>query len=147
MQGFEVPAVLEERLGAAGTLGLNALIEASKEDCMHAVTERLSDRIERRLSEEAGRLSGEMNELRHNLRLEMSELRLEMASVRHDMTAGDAALRQELTAGLAAVRQEMGGLRHDMATIRFDLLKWSFLFWVGQVLAVGGILSFVLRRG
>ena len=32
-----------------------------------------------------------------------------------------------------------------LAETRVDILKWSFLFWIGQVAAVGGMLSFALR--
>lgn len=49
-----------------------------------------------------------------------------------------SGLRIELHDGLAAVRQEL-------ATVRFDLLKWSFLFWVGQVAAMAGLLAYMLR--
>ena len=28
---------------------------------------------------------------------------------------------------------------------RVDLFKWCFLFWVGQVLAIGGMLEVMLR--
>ena len=32
-----------------------------------------------------------------------------------------------------------------LAETRGDLLKWSFLFWIGQVAAIAGMLAFVLR--
>jgi hypothetical protein len=32
-----------------------------------------------------------------------------------------------------------------MATLKFDLLKWNFLFWVGQLAALTAILSIMLR--
>jgi hypothetical protein len=56
-----------------------------------------------------------------------SALRLEMAG-----------LRQEMRDGFAAVRQEMA-MRHA------DQLKWSFLFWVGQVAVVAGLFGILLR--
>ena len=48
-------------------------------------------------------------------------------------------LGRELQAGLAGVRQEL-------ATTRVELLKWSFLFWLGQVGAMAGLLAFMLHR-
>ena len=51
-----------------------------------------------------------------------------------------------MTIGFTAVRQQISDLRLDMTTMKFDLLKWSFAFWVGQVLAVAAILSLFLRR-
>ena len=40
---------------------------------------------------------------------------------------------------------EMGKLRLDVAGLRFDLLKWSFLFWIGPVAAFTAILALMLR--
>jgi regulation of enolase protein 1 (concanavalin A-like superfamily) len=50
-----------------------------------------------------------------------------------------SVLRVELHDGLSSVRQEL-------ATTRVEMLKWSFLFWLGQVAAMAGLLGFMLRR-
>lgn len=41
--------------------------------------------------------------------------------------------------------EETGKLRLDMANLKFDLLKWNFLFWIGQVAVIISVLSWVLR--
>jgi hypothetical protein len=33
----------------------------------------------------------------------------------------------------------------DGISVRANLLKWSFIFWVGQVAAIAGLLAFMLR--
>jgi hypothetical protein len=38
-----------------------------------------------------------------------------------------------------------GDLRQEIAAGRVDLFKWCFLFWVGQVLAMSGIMGVMLR--
>ena len=83
-----------------------------------------AERFERRLKEEISALRGEMYR-------ELQALRLEL----HD---GLAAVRQEL-------RQEISAVRQDMAAMRADLLKWSFLFWIGQVVATATIMALLLR--
>ena len=40
---------------------------------------------------------------------------------------------------------ETGKLRLDMANLKFDLLKWNFLFWIGQVAVLVSVLSWMLR--
>jgi len=35
---------------------------------------------------------------------------------------------------------------HELSNTRVDMLKWSFLFWIGQVAAVAGLISFMLRK-
>lgn len=55
---------------------------------------------------------------------EISGLRLEVREALHD--------------GLSLVRQEL-------ATTRVEMLKWSFLFWVGQVAAMAGLLALMFK--
>jgi hypothetical protein len=45
--------------------------------------------------------------------------------------------------------EEIGALRVDitrqLAELRVELLKWSFLFWIGQFAAVSAMMAFLLR--
>ena len=36
-------------------------------------------------------------------------------------------------------------LRQEMAASRVELFRWCFLFWIGQVLAIGGLMGVMLR--
>ncbi|MFQ6057763.1 MAG: hypothetical protein ACE5MB_02635 [Anaerolineae bacterium] len=47
-------------------------------------------------------------------------------------------MREELRTGLAKVRKEM-------ARMEGRLIRWMFLFWVGQMAAMLGILALLLR--
>jgi hypothetical protein len=42
--------------------------------------------------------------------------------------------------------EETAKLRLDMANMKFELVSWNFLFWIGQLAAMTGILSLMLRR-
>src|SRR3954471_23034176 len=46
---------------------------------------------------------------------------------------------------------EMSALRLEMqkgfSELRVEVLRWSFLFWIGQLAAVAGLLSFMLNKG
>ena len=124
MATTRVPRALQERLGAEATAGLVDLLSDSRTVWIADVIEIVGDRFERRLAEEA------------------SKLRVEMAQ-------GFAAIRQEMAEGLAAVRQEMAigfaAIRQEMAEQRFELLKWAFLFWVGQLFAVATLMAVLVR--
>ena len=57
----------------------------------------------------------------------------------------DAKLEQRVAEVRAELRQEMAQLRTDLADLRANLIKWMFIFWMGQagltvglVLLVGG---------
>jgi hypothetical protein len=53
-----------------------------------------------------------------------------------------ATLRQDVNVDLSALRHDF---TRDLSNVRVELLKWSFLFWVGQVAAIAGLLAFMLR--
>jgi hypothetical protein len=41
--------------------------------------------------------------------------------------------------------EEVSAVRLDISNLRFELLKWSFLFWIGQLAAVTAIVSLLMR--
>jgi len=65
-----------------------------------------------------------------------------VAAVRVEMATESAAVRVEMAKEFAAVRTE---LTVGLAETRADLLKWSFLFWIGQFAAVSAMMAFLLR--
>jgi hypothetical protein len=68
-----------------------------------------------------------------NIAAERFERRLaeEIARLRVDLT-------REMHEGFIAVRQQLSDQRAE-------LLKWSFLFWIGQIASIAGLLAFMLR--
>jgi hypothetical protein len=54
-------------------------------------------------------------------------------------------LTEELSTLRVEFHQGLGAVRQEVATSRVELLKWSFLFWVGQVAAIAGLLAFMVR--
>jgi hypothetical protein len=53
-------------------------------------------------------------------------------------------LTEEISALRLEMHQEFAALRQENATTRVELLKWSFLSWIGQVAALAGLLAFML---
>ena len=98
------------------------------------------------MSDEPQMLSAEAERFERRLTQEISDLRVEfheqISSLRAEMYRELNALRLELHDGLTGVRQE---LRQEMSNLRAELLKWSFLFWIGQVATMAVILSDMLR--
>src|SRR5687767_9197833 len=74
---------------------------------------------------------------------ETSKLRVELAGV-------EVRLTDRIAQTESALRQEISGLEvrmeRSMGAIRSDLLKWSFLFWIGQVAVMTAIISALLPR-
>ena len=84
--------------------------------------------IRRKLGDEAAEGLVEMFGLYHQLTSERFERRLaeEVSGLRLEMHQGFAAIRQEISLGHVA------------------WLRWSFVFWIGQVAALAGLLAFML---
>lgn len=54
-------------------------------------------------------------------------------------------LVEEISGVRVQLAQAEGSIREDIASGRVDLFKWCFLFWIGQVLAIGGLMGVMLR--
>lgn len=130
-----VPQALAEKLGEDATDALSVMLGSARAECTEDVLTLSTERFERRLSEECSRLrvdvAGEIAKFRVEMSGELSKLRAEVAS-------GMSIVRTDLV-------REISGVRQEVATTRVDLFKWSFVFWIGQVAAVGGLLAVMLR--
>ena len=123
-----------------------------------------ADRFGRRLGEESGALRLEMANGFAGLSQEMSQmqsgLQSEMGRMQVDTAAGFAAVRQEMGQMRADLHDEIGQLRtelhvhvaelrsdfrEELATARVDLIKWSFVFWIGQLVALSSVMALMLR--
>lgn len=67
-------------------------------------------------------------------------MREDLAELRADF----AELRQEMQVGFAKLHEEMARLEARFERRFSDLIKWSFVFWVGAVGAIA-MLAGVLR--
>jgi hypothetical protein len=124
MKLSDVPALLHVRLGAEASTALLQLLDRSRQETREELIRACTERFERRLVEEASSLRVHIAQLGADLRQEMATMR---ADLRQEVTVLGADLRQEMAAG------------------RVDLFKWCFLFWIGQVLAISGVVGVMLR--
>jgi hypothetical protein len=93
------------------------------------------------LSKESGQLRSEMakelGELRSEMAKESGQLRSEMATalgqVRSDMAMEFAKVRNEMTEGFGKLRSETAG-QHA------NLIKWMFIFWIGTLVPLAGLI-------
>jgi hypothetical protein len=167
-----MPAGLRERLGTDASRELLDMFDRSQRQTRDQVVEMCMERSERRLSEEIagvrvqiaqteGMLRREIAEMGAALRQETAQvgagIRVDMAamgaSIRQEMAQMGAGIREDMAAMGASIRQEMAqmgaGIREDVARmgadVRVEMLKWSFLFWIGQVVTMTGIIGLMLR--
>lgn len=72
---------------------------------------------------------------------------------KHVLSLATERFERRLTEEISGLRTDfhhtlqegLTDVRKEIATTRFELLKWSFLFWIGQVAVVGALLGYVVR--
>ena len=89
---------------------VDATYKADLRDLIEVQAQRFDAKLEQRLAETR------------------ADLRTEIGQVRAEMGVGFAQVRTEMATGSAALRTEM-------ASLRAELIKWMFLFWLGTVAA------------
>jgi len=58
------------------------------------------------------------------------------------LTHEASLMRQEFH---SALQEGLAAIRNELATTRVETLRWSFVFWIGQVATVAALLAFMLR--
>lgn len=97
------------------------------------ITPRLSRRLHQTLGEEAAEDFVTWMQQVDAQRAELRELN-ELTFARFDARLGE--VREEMRVGFAGLRQEMTHLETRLERRIADLIKWSFVFWVGAVAAI-----------
>jgi len=108
---------------------------------LNPMSRRIPPALRGRLEDEA---TFGLIELLESERKDWSEHVLSVASDRFERR-----LAQELGAFKTEVSQALNdvatAIREETATAKLEMLKWSFVFWIGQVAAVAGLLAFMRR--
>jgi hypothetical protein len=116
--------------------------EAVMTDDPNDVIMIVTDRFERRLTEESSHLridmTNELGKVRADMASESGKLRAEMA---HEF----GKVRTEMATGFGAVRAEMadgfGKLRAEMIDRNAELLKWGLVFGATQTAALAAVMA------
>jgi archaellum component FlaC len=121
-----VPNSLREKLGSDGTEDLvklfNEIEEGVKKDNISFVEEK----FERRLSEENGKTRIKLSEMDAKFEKRLSE---EIGKVKIGLSEMDANFEKRLAQMDVKIER-----------VRADIVKWMFIFWVGQIGVLTGIL-------
>ncbi len=119
-----VPPALRDRLGTEGITGLLGVLDLAEREWREDVLSLAGERFERRLAETG-------------------------ASLRVQIAQSEAAIRGEMGQMEVRIVREIancrGELTNEIAKGRLDLIKWSFLFWIGQVVAMSAVMGAMLR--
>lgn len=114
------PKELREKLGDAGTDALVALINQASEKQKEDVLVFIGEKFE-------GKLSFLEEKFERRLAEEIAKVRIELAEVKSDLEV------------------QIAGVRTEVAQAKSKIIKWMFIFWVGQLGVITALLFAFLR--
>jgi tRNA uridine 5-carbamoylmethylation protein Kti12 len=129
MPVLTVEKPLRDKLGDDAVDSLVRLIEQSQENQKNGILEFVEEKFERRLSEEIS-----------NLRIILSE----------KISDGDKKLAEKIseveTRLSEKITQGDNALLVKISETKAELIKWMFIFWIGQVAFILGILFTFFKK-
>ena len=115
MTVISIPKSLRDKLGEDASDGLVQFVnEATKEGRDNLIL-LAEERYEKRLTEEVGKLDNKL----------------------------DKRISEEVAKLDKRISEEVAKLRIDMAIFKSEIIKWMFLFWIGQLVVIAGLLKFI----
>jgi len=141
MTVISVPKILRQKLGEDGAEALVELLNRLQENQKISILQFVEEKFERRLTEEISALREEIAKSSAALREEIAQ---NNAALREEIAQTNAALREEIAQNSATLRGEIAqsnaSLREEIASVQANMIKWMFIFWIGQVGVILGIL-------
>jgi len=103
---------------------------------------RLRDKLGPEASHDLSHACDEVQQAMLTMTAERFEGRLTAvgSELRGEMARMDSGVRVALTEGLAHIRR-------DLSDSRGEVLRWSFIFWIGQFTATVALIVVLLRLG
>lgn len=120
MSVITIPKPLRDKLGDEAVESFAMLLKEVEFEGRKDALVIAEERFERRLSEEAAKLRVEMKE--------------EIAKLDRRITEEIAKLRVEM-------KEEIAGLRVEIAKAKSEMIKWMFIFWVGQIGVIAALFA------
>ena len=132
---ISIPKPLREKLGEEGTDALVRVLNENEKETRSSVVDFAVQRFEKRLTEEIAGVRVDLADAEKRFGKRLTE---EIAGLREETVRGNLNLREELKTDIAE-------LRGDIQKSKADTIKWMFLFWIGQIGVVLGIILAVFR--
>jgi hypothetical protein len=150
---ISIPKPLREKLGDEGTEALVQVLNENEKELRSSVIDFAEQRFEQSLSREIAGVRVDLAEAEKRFEKRLIE---EIAGVRVDLADAEKRFEKHLTEEIAGVRIDLAntekGLRTEIADLRggiekskSDTIKWMFLFWIGQIGVVVGIIMAVFK--
>jgi len=154
---ISIPKPLRDKLGDEGTEALVQVLNENEKEIRSSVIDFAEQRFEQALSREVAGVRVDLADAEKRFDKRLTE---EIAGVRVDLADAEKRLDKRPTEEFAGVRvdladaekrldkrltEEIAGVRVGIQKSKSDTIKWMFLFWIGQIAAVLGIILAVFK--
>ncbi len=144
MSVLSVPKILRERLTDDGVDEFIAIIKSIEDDARRDSLAIAEERFEKRLIEETSRLDKRITEEASRLDKRITE---EASRLDKRITEEISKLRVEMVEKFAQLETKMetkiAQLETKITSFKAEIIKWMFLFWVGQLMVVAGLIKWL----
>ena len=123
---YSIPKQSREKLGDDASESLVEMLNHYSLDNRESIIESATQRYETRLTHEVSQLKANFSDLREEMIISRTE-------IKEDLTRTEQSIRDDLGGRISTLREEM--YRNNANNI-----KWMFVFWIGQIGAILGIL-------
>jgi uncharacterized protein YdcH (DUF465 family) len=93
--------------------------------------DQVEARLDKRITEEVAELEKRIDQVEATLDKRITE---EVAKLENRIDQVEARLDKRVTA-------EVAGLKADMSAFKAEIINWMFLFWLGQLVALAGLIQ------
>ncbi len=114
---------LRDVLGEEASDSLVRFVDQKLDQRKHEMLEFIEEKFERRLAEELGKVNVSIANLEQRLD---NRITVEISKVNERLTDEISKVNERITA--------------ENSKTRADLIKWMFIFWVGQIAVIMGLL-------
>jgi len=136
-----IPKILREKLSEEGAEAIVDVLNKSDGRVKEDVIALVEEKFEKRLVETKEELKGVITEL-------LAQLKEDIAYTRAESKEDSMQVQSELRDYIAHVRSEF---KEDIAHVRAEIsrseariIKWMFIFWVGQFASIVGVITAIL---
>ena len=159
-----VPKIIRDKFGEECADAFTGLIKEIDLDARKDAIAIAAERFENRLTEEIGKVNQKITELEGGFDKKLSEeigkvsqkivelegridkkLAEEIGKVNQRITEEIGKVNQRITEESGKLRLEMEKLRTEIEKNRADIIKWMFIFWVGQIGVLSAIIIVMMR--
>ncbi|MGC8915979.1 MAG: coiled-coil domain-containing protein [Thermoanaerobaculum sp.] len=139
-----IPEPLRRSLGDEAAAALGSLLSLVEKESSEGALVLAEERFARRLAETEARIDSRITEVESRLNERITEVEsrlneriIEVESrLNERITEVESRLNQRIT-------EEVSKLRTEMAGFKTEIIKWMFLFWLGQLVALFGLLRYL----